>query len=354
MTEEDNPLSDSESESNNVEDINEDNPVAEQDDREEISNKEDVEVKQSDDDSINAERPENESTQNTGGSVKKVKTKKYHAPLYIAACIFLAAILFFAGKQCFFNTDLDGTWGMTVAGSDGKEDMHFNLSFQDTEVRFQTNGTVYLGRLTKEDENGSRLTDENGNSMIMINMNLNGTPFLFKFDYEFTGNVFTGRTLKLTDLSGMFYEPEKNSDDEDVKKHKEKTGYIIEDDTVYYIWELAPSKENYRLSDNKDFKKDNKLTGSWLYKTEETAYPYTMTFNEDGTFEQLSYEVEIHGNYTAKDGEITLNWKELGNTERTTSVNYKVEGKTLTLSQDTMRSELKKTDDKYSFKTEIK
>ena len=30
------------------------------------------------------------------------KPRKYHAPLYIAACIFLAAVIFFGVKLCFF------------------------------------------------------------------------------------------------------------------------------------------------------------------------------------------------------------------------------------------------------------
>ncbi len=288
------------------------------------------------------------------------KIRHYRTPLYIAACIFLIAIMLFAGKQCFFNTDINGTWGMTVKGMDGKDDMVFNLSFDDTEVRFQTGGTVYIGRLTKEDENGSRLTDENGNSMLMLNMNLNGKPFVFKFDYEFTGNAFTGRTLKLTDLSGMFYEPDtKDSDAEEVKKRKNNTEFVQRDNVTYYIWNFTPSVENYNIKTDKSFKADSKLIGSWLYKTEETAYPYTITFHKDGTFEQHSYETEIHGLYSVKDGVCTLRYTEIANAEREIILSYKTEDKILTLSQEyegstVMERKLTKTDSPYSYKSDIK
>ena len=60
-----------------------------------------------------------------------------------------------------------------------------------------------------------------------ISMNLNGNPFVFKFNYFFSGNIITGRTLKLTDLSGMFLEPDnEKTDKEEVQKHKKNNEYI--------------------------------------------------------------------------------------------------------------------------------
>ncbi len=282
--------------------------------------------------------------------------RRYHAPLYIAACIFLAAIIFFCAKLCFFNTDLYGTWGFSVKTLDGSNDMVFNLSFEENTVRMQSGGTVYIGRLTTKEEDGSYMTDENGKPIIMLNMNLSSKPFVYKFNYEFEGNVFTGRKLKLTDLSGMFYEPDlKTNDSDEVKARKKNTGYIETDEKIYYVWTLSPSTENALPSKPKSFKADDKLVGTWLYKTEETAFPYTWTFYKDGMFEQNSHELELHGTYSVNNGTVSINWSGIGGNEQNVELKYKVENKKLTLSQGyegttIMERELTKTNDKFDFK----
>ena len=303
---------------------------------------------------------ENNSANNVYDSGKKQKTKKYHAPLYIAACIFLASILIFSSFLCFFNTDINGTWGLRIKGADGNKDLVFNLSFDDTVARLQSAGTVYIGRLSIKDENGEPLRDDSGNPLMSISMNLNGNPFVFKFNYFFSGNIITGRTLKLTDLSGMFLEPDnEKTDKEEVQKHKKNNEYIEKDKTVYYIWSLTPSVEKFDIKKEKNFKPDNKLLGSWLLKRDDDAYPYTLTFNKDGTFEQLAYEMEVYGVYTVDKGKLTLKFVQLGNNDSETTFDYSVDNKKLNLKQEyngtaLFNIELKKTNDKYSFKSEIK
>ncbi len=290
----------------------------------------------------------------------KVSSRKYHAPLYIALIILLAAILFFLGKLCFFNTNIDGTWGMTIKGEGNNPDQTFNLSFDDSVARLQSAGTAFIGRLTIKDENGNYLKDEAGRSVLSISMNIQGNPYIFKFNYEFTGNAFTGRTLRLTDLSGMFLAPDsKSADKETLEKHKKANEYVERDNTVYYIWSFTPSVEDMGVKKDKNFKPDKKLVGSWLYKSDDNAYPHTMTFTEDGLFEQHYYEYETYGTYSVKDGVCTIKYIELGNDEKKFEINYKVEGDELTLTQEyegTVLAEekLKKTDDKYSFKSEIR
>lgn len=307
------------------------------------------------DDNMDAAEP-SAAEEPVSGEAAATKRKKYHAPLYIAACIFLAAILFFCVKQCFFNTDINGTWGFTVKRLSNNEDMTFNLSFEDSTARLQSCGTVYIGRLSIADENGAMLTDDEGNPLMSLNLNLGGKPFVYKFNYEFTGNVFTGRSLRLTDVSGLFYEADtKDSDPELVKKRKQNTEFVQKGDKTYYIWTLTPSAEDYNVKKPDSFKPDKQLTGSWLYKSEMTAFPYTISFNEDGTFEQHSYELEIYGTYSVKNGICTMNYMELGNTEREVQINYKLSGNKLTLSQEyegtvINTSELTRTDDKYAFR----
>ena len=283
------------------------------------------------------------------------RRNKYHAPLYIATCIFLAAVIFFGVKLVFFNTDITGTWGLSVKTLDGSDTMKFNLSFDDNTARLQSGGTVYIGRLTTKEDDGSYLKDDNGNPMIMLNMNLNSRPFVYKFNYEFEGNIITGRTLKLTDITGLFYAPDQKTDNSDEsKKRKKNTGYVERDDKVYYVWSLTPSQENAIPKKPDKFKVDDKLSGSWLYKTEETAFPYTWTFYKDGIFEQNSNELELHGIYQLDGDKLTVSWSGIGG-EQKVELKYKADNNKLTLAQEyegtvVMERELKKTKDKYDFK----
>lgn len=80
-----------------------------------------------------------------------------------------------------------------------------------------------------------------------------------------------------------------------------------------------------------------------------------MNFSNDGTFCQLSHELEIYGTYSLKDNVCTLNWKEIGSNEKKSDLKYSVDNNKLTLSQEyegvtIMSIELKKTKDKYDFK----
>lgn len=311
------------------------------------------------------EREENNAEEDRNLKVKEAekvskKPVRYHAPLYIAGCILMAAVLIFGISACFFNTDIEGTWGIEVPTSEENQTMKFNLNFDDNTVRLQSGGTVTIGRFSIAEENGGRLVDEDGNSLLMLYLNVDGNPLVYKFNYQFEGNLFTGRTLKLTDLTGMFLMPDtKDSSEEDVKRHKKITESEKRGDTTYYVWSFRPSTEVYKTEKTENFKADSKLIGTWLYKTEDEAYPYTFTFTKDGKFEQYSYEQEIHGTYTVKDGVCVINYYGTSDVERQIELSYTVKDKKLTLSQDygdygTIERELTKTNDKYAFKSETK
>ena len=311
------------------------------------------------------EREENDYKNVDEKNVKKAETVskkpiRYRAPLYIAGCIMLAAVLVFGICACFFNTDIEGTWGIEVPTSEDNQTMKFNLSFDDNTVRLQSGGTVTIGRFSIAEENGGRLLDEDGNSLLMLYLNVDGNPLIYKFNYQFEGNFFTGRTLKLTDLTGMFLMPDtKDSSEEDVKRHKKITESEKRGDTTYYVWNFRPSTEEYKTEKTKNFKADSKLVGTWLYKSEDNGYPYTFTFTKDGKFEQYSYEQEIHGTYTVKDGVCVIHYYGTSDIERQIELSYTVKDKNLTLSQDNgeygnVERELTKTNDKYAFESETK
>lgn len=278
-------------------------------------------------------------------SVKTVQKKQIHyrAPLIIAACIFLAALIGFGVWKCFFDTSLEGTWGIDIAAEDKSDNVKFNLTFSDDNTaRFHSGGVVYVGRyeLTNDKEHGD---------VINVYIPVYGQVQLFKFNYSFDGNIFTGRNLDLTDLSGMFLSPDdSSSEDEEVKSKKKTTDSVDINGTTYYKWKFISSSEGYKISKNNDFKKDKKIIGSWLYKNDDLSYAYTMTFNDDGTFEQLAPDLEIHGTYTVKDGVCYTKFYSIGNSLSEQSFDYKVDGDKFTLEQN----EFVKTNDKYAYISE--
>lgn len=265
-------------------------------------------------------------------------------PLIIAACIFLATLIVFGVWKCFFDTSIGGTWGMEMSINDGSEKVRFNLTFEDNKTaRFHSGGVVYIGRYELADD------DDHG-KVLNLYIPVYGQVQLFSFNYDFDGNIFTGRRLKLTDLSGMFLSPDDSSSSKEETESKKKTADSVEIDGVtYYRWDFKPGSEGYRISKSGDFKSDEKIIGSWLYKNDEVDYSYTMTFNSDGTFEQLSPDLEIHGTYTVKDGVCYTKFYPISNSLSEQSFSYVVDGDKFSLGD----SNFIKTDDKYAYKSEI-
>ena len=69
--------------------------------------------------------------------------------------------------------------------------------------------------------------------------------------------------------------------------------------------------------------------------------------------------MEVYGVYTVYKGKLTLKFVQLGNNDSETTFDYSVDNKKLNLKQEyngtaLFNIELKKTNDKYSFKSEIK
>ena len=298
-------------------------------------------------DNINEDTPgdasETDSNVDSQSSKKTVRTVHYRAPLIIAACIFLSVLIFFGVWKCFFDTDIVGTWGIEISLNTDSEKVPFNLTFEkDKTVRFHSGGVTYIGRyeLTK---------DDNDDKLLYIYLSVYGQVQVFRFNYDIEGNILNGRNLKLVDLSGMLLSPDDSSSDKEYIENKKKiTDSVMIDGITYYKWNFTPGNENYKISKNDGFKTDKKLVGTWLYDSKELDYSYTMTFNDDGTFEQLAPDVEIHGSYTVKDGVCSTSYYPMNNNIVEQSFDYNVKDGKLTFGSN----EFTGTDNKYAYKSE--
>ena len=260
----------------------------------------------------------NEQTPDT----KPKKHKKVRAPIIIAACIFLCTVLGFAVWKCFFDTSILGSWTLTQDGTGNKLQSvgdPTGLTFNNNnELLYTYGGITLIGKYyiteneNKDDTRVHIVLTKNGQ---MINN--------VYFDYTLDGNVFSGRSLRLSnDYNGTEYTQ------------------------IYKNTALSQKVNMY-----KDNKTDKTLVGSWLYKSEDEGYPYTLTFNSDGTMEQNSSELSLRGSYTAEGGKLKYKVVAAENKEQEYELTYKIKDNKLTL-QDNF--ELTKVSDKYAFKTGIK
>lgn len=288
-------------------------------------------------DNLENENPSEEKEIISKKTNKKNTYPKYHTyrtPLYIAAGIFMFSLVFFGGWKLFFDTSIYGTWGITLKNSDGSGDTEYTLTLSDNmTARFHNSGSTLIGRY-------KMLTDENGIPEFNLIISNYGEEYVnVIFDYEIEGNFFTGRTLKLTDRSHML--STFSGDTENEKK-------TISGEE-YNVFDFTPSAETYRIKTYDGFKADEKLLGTWLYVDEDTNYRYTFTFNDNGTFEQISLEREIMGSYKTEDGNCKMRYYYIGNEEYELPFDYSINNDVLKFSDYTFT----RTDSKDPYNQQV-
>ncbi len=266
-------------------------------------------------------------------------------PLTVAAIIFILTLLFFGVWKCFFDTSIVGSWTFKINEAERK--YTYNFTFEDDNVvRYHYGGRTFIGKYN--------FTENKPQVHIFIS-SLGMTFIDAYFDYSVTGNIFTGRELRLTDRTGLIFPPDEISeetDQSDLVKLKKKIAKSKEEDGIrYYTLPFENYSVDPEIKKYDNFKADSKLLGSWLYKDDETGYSYTFTFHKNGVMEQLSPEIAMTGGYQVKDGICTYNFIAAGGTTTDYSFDYTVDGKTLLINDEI---KLTKTDNKYAYQTEIK
>ena len=197
-------------------------------------------------------------------------------PIIISIVLVALVALGFFVVKAFFNTSIVGTWLYTytaspdeVAISNGDYDIDYYYAFEKDGTASVTLGTIkYVGsyEVTYSDDNVASIE-------VYIPNTMQGT-----FEYTVTGNLFTGRTLTLTNT---YYE----------------TNTVLT--SIDYV---VPEIEH-----EKDFEPNEKLTGTWIYDDGYNTLKYV--FNEDGTAEYIENDyVYVTGYYSYTDDLITLDY----------------------------------------------
>lgn len=279
-------------------------------------------------------------------SHSKHKVKYYRTPLIIAACVFFASLLFFTGWKLLFDTSIEGTWKVNMVSADGSKTLNYDLTFSsDQTVTLHNGGVSCIGRYYFVDR-------EDYGKVIAVYINQSGSPYISAdFGYALEGNYFTGRVLRLTDYSGLFFTPDNaDADQKEVEEKKSITDSIVKNDVTYYVWDFKPADVEYMLKDIPEKTVDKSLTGSWLFTDSDADYSYTITFDEDGTFEQCSYDTDIKGIYSADGSNLKLSIVTISGSPIETEVTYTIKDNKLKYNN----LEFAKTNDKYAYKSQIK
>lgn len=282
------------------------------------------------------------------GKEKKHKPKfKIYNTLIIATVIFIAVLLFFVVWKCFFDDSLIGTWttSYTITSTDEKTQKETSVTenysftfYDDLTVDYHYGGMTLKGRYCFLNSDTPQIE--------VIITNAGSTYIDARFDYSFSGNIFTGRTLSLVDRSGVLFIPE-SADSKDSNINNKST---VIDNTKYYICDF----KNIGYSDDihyyDNFQEDDKLTCSWLYQYND--YKNTYSFEKDGTFEMLVIdEADVKGAYTIQDGKLKFRYYYISSVaypnEAEFEYEYKIDKDKLTLTSDNISIELTKTDSKY-------
>lgn len=298
----------------------------------------------SEDDSEEEDLPEEDFTDEFSLPDELIKPEKkprhYRAPLIIAGVILAVSILFFAGWKCFFDTSIYGCWGIAVKSADGTGTNEYTLTFsEDGTVRYHRGGYTQLGRY--------ELSEKDGAEIVSLYINTGYNVVANNFEFTVDGNHMTGRHLRLTDMSGMFIPAASQSaDEETLSSNKSLAEEIRRDDLIYYQLDFTPMSEKDPVTKYENTQTDDALIGSWIVEYDDPSYNYTMTFNSDGTFSQLSYFNEITGSYTVSDGKIIVKIIYDPGKESTGEIPYSINGDTLTLGE----SEFKKAEGPYDYK----
>lgn len=241
-----------------------------------------------------------EFTQPTAVAEPKKKSV-IQLPIIIALICVVVVALGFLVFKCFFNTSVVGTWSVS---NDSTADEATTATQDEVGINYYTfedDGTASITLGTMKMVGTYTVTQEDGTQTITINI-----PYVLQsaFDYEVTGNAFTGRTLLLTNTE---YQAKFTLKSANIKAP-----------------ELKPAE---------DFKSNEKITGKWKDQTDYNAgnaYNISYTFNENGTVSiNEGDQLYVEGVYTYDDSTITVTY--YAGAEATMTLQYSFDGDILVI-----------------------
>lgn len=214
------------------------------------------------------------------------KKKSFIMPTVIVALAIVLVAAIGAGVYLlFFNSSIVGTWALPA--TDGSTQTTYLVFDNDGKAKMVVGSMEVIGTYKMADASEASETPLS----IAIAYNINGS-----FGYKIEGNIFTGKTLTLTNSS-------------------------MTEDVVLNSANLPANV----VSPKPDNKMDDALMGKWNI----ADYGISYTFNNDGTMIMESEEMKVTANYSAKDGSIKIDY--IASSEQTLDLTYTIDGDILVL-----------------------
>ncbi len=245
------------------------------------------------------------------GEAPKKKKRLLQTPIIIAFALVCAVAIGFLVFKLFFNNDVAGTWvykypqptqeemmGLESTIDEADRDyVDYYFDFQSTPAEMQSGSSiegakvakVTIGTLTYEGYYLTSATEEGSTLTVTVPNVMSGA-----FDYELSGNIFTGRELKLI---SPYADASQGND-----------GQFIFKSATYSVPKLEREGE---------FKPDEKIYGKWIY--DDGTNILTYDFKEDGSAhytekisstsmygEPMVSKISLDALYTCEDGSFTL------------------------------------------------
>lgn len=201
--------------------------------------------------------------------------------LKVAFTIILLCIIAVSTYFVFFNTNIKGTWTTT------DEESPAVLTFKDGGVVEMTIGSTTI----KGDY--SFLDDEEEQNRVNISIVYSSTSFLYgDFNYTVTGNLFTGRTLTISDTSGNQLTLKSGAIDSPVspdidREYTKKLVGVWKNDTITYTF----TDDGYMYLDYNyitfecSYSDDGEKIKAKYYVPEENEIEIEFKFLDDNTVE---------------------------------------------------------------------
>lgn len=201
--------------------------------------------------------------------------------LKVAFTIILLSIIAVSTYFVFFNTNIKGTWTTT------DEESPAVLAFKDGgEVEMTIGSTTIKGDY-------SFLDDEEEQNRINISLVYSSTSFLYgDFNYTVTGNLFTGRTLTISDTSGNLLTLKSGAVDSPVspeidREYTKKLVGVWKNDAITYTF----TDDGYMYLDYNyitfecSYSDDGEKIKAKYYVPEENEIEIEFKFLDDNTVE---------------------------------------------------------------------
>ena len=245
-----------------------------------------------------------DAAENTvGAAAEEAPKKKFPLQKTLIIALVIVALTAVAALviNVFFNKGVTGEWRFNpyeTESNSATSDEPDNSVYYYFKFNNDGSATLSLGSTTRYGSYSLSKNDKGENIITLSLGNISGD-----FTYEASGNLFTGRKLKLT--------------------------YATNTDAVLNLY--SDSKKPHEFERKDEFKPSETLTGNWMYT--DTMYGVTISFNlkDDGTVtytEDMSYSnpssdeqvvsiYTIDGIYDYTDTTFTLHYYDIADQEVT-------------------------------------